>query len=120
MAKFGIALGSGPRGHGFKSRHSDQNRVDVIRYRLCFYFRDLNPKRVRSVKKTVQRTVFSSEVRDGYCRFGGGRREWGICAAKTRPVTPTKTELMSSDIGSVFILGDLNPKRVRSVKKTVR
>ena len=23
MAKFGIALGSGPRGHGFKSRHSD-------------------------------------------------------------------------------------------------
>ena len=24
MAKFGIALGSGPRGHGFKSRHSDQ------------------------------------------------------------------------------------------------
>ena len=24
VAKFGIALGSGPRGHGFKSRHSDQ------------------------------------------------------------------------------------------------
>ena len=23
VAKFGIALGSGPRGHGFKSRHSD-------------------------------------------------------------------------------------------------
>ena len=23
MAKFGIALGSGPRGHGFESRHSD-------------------------------------------------------------------------------------------------
>ena len=25
MAKFGIALGSGPRGRGFESRHSDQN-----------------------------------------------------------------------------------------------
>ena len=25
MAKFGIALGSGPRGLGFESRHSDQN-----------------------------------------------------------------------------------------------
>ena len=24
VAKFGIALGSGPRGRGFKSRHSDQ------------------------------------------------------------------------------------------------
>ena len=34
--------------------------------------------------------------------------------------TGTKTELISSDIGSVFIFGDLNPKRVRSVKKTVR
>ena len=26
VAQFGRALGSGPRGHGFKSRHSDQNR----------------------------------------------------------------------------------------------
>ena len=25
MAKFGIALGSGPRGLGFESRYSDQN-----------------------------------------------------------------------------------------------
>ena len=25
VAKFGIALGSGPRGRGFESRHSDQN-----------------------------------------------------------------------------------------------
>ena len=34
MAKFGIALGSGPRGLGFESRYSDHNknvhlRVDV-------------------------------------------------------------------------------------------
>ena len=26
MAKFGIALGSGPRGLGFESRYSDQKR----------------------------------------------------------------------------------------------
>ena len=26
MAKFGIALGSGPRGHGFESRHSDHTK----------------------------------------------------------------------------------------------
>ena len=26
MAKFGIALGSGPRGRGFESRYSDQIR----------------------------------------------------------------------------------------------
>ena len=25
VAKFGIALGSGPRGRGFESRHSDHN-----------------------------------------------------------------------------------------------
>ena len=30
VAKFGIALGSGPRGHGFKSRHSDQKSVDFV------------------------------------------------------------------------------------------
>ncbi len=27
VAKFGIALGSGPRGHGFKSRHSDHKEA---------------------------------------------------------------------------------------------
>ena len=26
VAKLGIALGSGPRGRGFKSRHSDQRK----------------------------------------------------------------------------------------------
>ena len=29
MAKLGIALGSGPRGLGFESRHSDQNRKNA-------------------------------------------------------------------------------------------
>ena len=27
VAKFGIALGSGPRGRGFESRHSDQKHI---------------------------------------------------------------------------------------------
>ena len=30
VAKFGIALGSGPRGHGFKSRHSDHIRTSRL------------------------------------------------------------------------------------------
>ena len=75
--------------YGFKSRLSHQNRVDTLRLSALFFCWDLNPKRVRSVKKTVQRTVFSSEVLAGYCRFGGGRRGWGICTAKTRPVSRT-------------------------------
>ena len=35
VAKFGIALGSGPRGHGFKSRHSDQIKEIAL---LCYLF----------------------------------------------------------------------------------
>ena len=39
-----------------------------LMHRKIFYaIRDLNPKRVRSVKKTVRWTVFSSEVLGGYC-----------------------------------------------------
>ena len=34
MAKFGIALGSGPRGLGFESRHSDQRS----RIRFCGFW----------------------------------------------------------------------------------
>ena len=36
MAKFGIALGSGPRGLGFESRHSDQNQGLQFAV-LCFF-----------------------------------------------------------------------------------
>ena len=34
MAKFGIALGSGPRGHGFESRYSDQKIRQVSTCRI--------------------------------------------------------------------------------------
>ena len=35
MAKFGIALGSGPRGLGFESRYSDQRKksCDAMRFK---------------------------------------------------------------------------------------
>ena len=36
MAKFGIALGSGPRGLGFESRYSDQKEKRVLRHPLSF------------------------------------------------------------------------------------
>ena len=37
MAKFGIALGSGPRGRGFESRHSDQKRKWTL-FASAFFF----------------------------------------------------------------------------------
>ena len=39
MAKFGIALGSGPRGREFKSRHSDH--TECLLKALCFLFDSL-------------------------------------------------------------------------------
>ena len=42
MAKFGIALGSGPRGLGFKSRHSDHGRVPQRTLPLLFILPILN------------------------------------------------------------------------------
>ena len=41
MAKFGIALGSGPRGLGFESRHSDQIRLKSSDFsRIFLRFQD--------------------------------------------------------------------------------
>ncbi len=37
MAKFGIALGSGPRGLGFESRYSDQNSGNGFCHSQNFY-----------------------------------------------------------------------------------
>ena len=38
VAKFGIALGSGPRGLGFKSRHSDQIRLKSVDFNRIFLY----------------------------------------------------------------------------------
>ena len=43
MAKFGIALGSGPRGRGFESRYSDQKSGDHIRGRRFLYRENSTP-----------------------------------------------------------------------------
>lgn len=37
VAQFGSALGSGPRGRGFESRHSDQKK-ETAKWRLFFIF----------------------------------------------------------------------------------
>ena len=37
VAKFGIALGSGPRGPGFESRHSDQKSAVFLRKQHFFF-----------------------------------------------------------------------------------
>ena len=39
VAKFGIALGSGPRGRGFESRHSDHSERPYGRSEFLFYLR---------------------------------------------------------------------------------
>ena len=54
MAKFGIALGSGPRGLGFESRYSDQNSGDHIRGRRNFFRIGIR----KAVKKTCRWHVF--------------------------------------------------------------
>ena len=55
MAKFGIALGSGPRGLGFESRHSDQKTGDRISGHRFFNLGDGIRK---AVKKTCRWHVF--------------------------------------------------------------
>ncbi len=47
VAKFGIALGSGPRGRGFKSRHSDQKICYSVSYG-GFFFTGLEGRAVQS------------------------------------------------------------------------
>ena len=66
----GSVLGSGPRGRGFKSRHSDQIKKSRIGGSFSIFDYILSEILTRedlSVKKTVLRTVFSEERRDGYC-----------------------------------------------------
>ena len=58
MAKFGIALGSGPRGLGFESRHSDQKRQHSICYAVFFMLRWRNSNNLNATVRTrLQRLV---------------------------------------------------------------
>ena len=58
MAKFGIALGSGPRGRGFKSRHSDHRRRGLCIVRDGDFYAN-----VRSIVKL--RSIHMNNARDG-------------------------------------------------------
>ena len=62
MAKFGIALGSGPRGLGFESRYSDQKSGDHICGRRFFNFYRASKGRHQSAdwckKVSVGESVF--------------------------------------------------------------
>ena len=42
VAQFGSALGSGPRGRGFKSRHLDQKNSKEFLFLAVFFATDLN------------------------------------------------------------------------------
>ena len=57
MAKFGIALGSGPRGLGFESRHSDQKYELSLQVELIFFIETGTVAKQRSLSRQyVQRT----------------------------------------------------------------
>ena len=45
VAKFGIALGSGPRGHGFESRHSDHEKSHFCLPTKVTFFNDIRSLR---------------------------------------------------------------------------
>ena len=51
MAKFGIALGSGPRGLGFESRHSDQQKTVFSIWKTRFFSLSKNFERVPFERK---------------------------------------------------------------------
>ena len=81
MAKFGIALGSGPRGLGFESRYSDQKKKVHLKGGLSFLqgwqgFEPLNA--------TVRWTVACRRL------DGGNSLICSIGANATNPDTPTK------------------------------
>ena len=61
MAKFGIALGSGPRGLGFESRYSDHRKkpCDATRFKAFSFFYI----HLKSIVKSLGRTKNRTEVK---------------------------------------------------------
>ena len=64
MAKFGIALGSGPRGLGFESRYSDHRKkpCDATRFKAFSFFIELKKYALKLQKRTKKRTTFQIGV----------------------------------------------------------
>ena len=72
MAKFGIALGSGPRGHGFESRHSDhKSTVILIELRWAFSMPENRFKSGFSAISAHKRTPLQSNYAAGFCALHG-------------------------------------------------
>ena len=103
MAKFGIALGSGPRGRGFESRHSDQQKsVFCLKTKGAF---------LNDVFRCAERDVcFASDVhfvRDVRLRRVSGThhitlrqsRNTSLFAKQTTSLAPTaQTSLYNSNL----------------------
>ena len=64
MAKFGIALGSGPRGLGFESRYSDQRKksCDAMGFKAFSFFIERKKSALELQKRTKKRTTFQNGV----------------------------------------------------------
>ena len=104
MAQFGSALGSGPRGRGFESRHSDQ-KTRKSKGLPCFFDLQMGnePRSFEVPKQEVRGEAPDStaagggkkedrEARDGRSATDQGaiRQFRGRLAVGSNPVTPTK------------------------------
>ncbi len=94
MAKFGIALGSGPRGLGFESRHSDQKtEIHFCGFRifLCVGIRKIKCDADEHRRRQLD---------------GDDPLSAHIAQMQTNPDTPTKNpESIFMDFGFLFVLG---------------
>ena len=103
MAKFGIALGSGPRGLGFESRHSDQKTGDRICGHRFFNWCDGVRK---AVKKTCRWHVFrpwENPLVSGRTPCGCGQKS-NIRYMKPHNNNATKIVGMTFAIPTIFII----------------
>ena len=75
VAQFGSALGSGPRGRGFKSRHLDQSKRKrqylVAFFILCDYFCNI---KIESISYINMLSILAGETRFEHATYGFGDR----------------------------------------------
>ena len=83
VAQFGSALGSGPRGRGFKSRHLDHKKAKGFALRF-FVFADANPRSLPFYRAPGNRSEARFSGRGGAER-ARGRRPAGAARESSRP-----------------------------------
>ncbi len=78
----------------------------------------MNPERVSGVKKTVRRTVFSREVRDGHRCPATVGEDARICEAKTYPFRRANKKGTPSGVLFLFCVEerDLNSEGSEAIK----